>query len=659
MNSIAPALVDELARLVSPGTLVTDAALLPDYGRDFWGPRGVPGVVVRAARVEDVAATLRFAQQRGVPVVPRAAGTNIGGGYLPAPGRILLDLRPLDRVIRVDAERREAVVEPGALNGALQERLAPLGLCWSPDPASAPLSTIGGNIAENAGGPHCLKYGVTVHHVAALTCVLPGGDLVRLDARDAGPDLRGVVIGSEGTLAIVAEATLRLRPLPAVTRTLLAVFDHAEEAAAAVSAIIAGGVIPAALELFDRQSVLGFEAYAPTGYPTDAEALLLIDCDGDPDEVAREMAAVESRLRGVAREVRRADDEAGRAALWRGRLQSGQAIAASGLGFLIGDTTVPRERIPEMQRAIGAVARRHNLRILTVGHAGDGNVHPTIVFDRADAAALDAVRAASGELVSTALELGGTLTGEHGVGSEKRPYMRKRFNAAELAAMRAVKSVFDPGGILNPGVLLPDPDAAAGEPSLPRFTAAMRAALDARRGAAPTPSLAPWRKRVNAAPPPRGERTGPNAGPVGSIGGAETGDGDGGGLGVQLDVENLTVTAGAGIALDALRQVLADRGLRSALTDASDPADPGATVGDAVGDAAYQSAAQDCLLAVRAALPDSASVRFGSKAVKDVAGYDLKRLYIGSGASFGTLDEVTLQVRPRRQTAGKTAPGST
>ena len=462
---ISESMIRDLHARVSPGAVVADRAAVVDAGRDFWSQRGIPGVVVRACSVHDVAATLQFAQASGIAVVPRGAGTNVGGGFLPTEERILLDLREMNRVLRIDPEERIALVEPGLLNGALQDQLEPYGLCFSPDPASARLSSIGGNIAENSGGPHCLKHGVTVHHVAEVDCVLMGGDVVRLGADDRGPDLLGVTIGSEGTLAVVTQARLRLRPLPAATSSLLAVFDDVEAAIEAVSAILNAGVIPAALEFMDHTRCQVADTMAPTGYPIDAGAILLIDLEGSEADVEAQMVSIEPRLRRRAREVRRADDPQARATLWRGRLQIGQAILTSGRAFYIGDTTVPRERIPLMQRAVRVLAERYRLDVFTTGHAGDGNIHPIVLFDGDDPAEVERVAAMVIEMTAMALELGGTLTGEHGVGSEKRPLMRQRFSATEIAAMRAVKKAFDPDGLLNPGVLLPD--LAADEPNFP------------------------------------------------------------------------------------------------------------------------------------------------------------------------------------------------
>ena len=611
--AISSALIHDLAALVSPGALVSDPAELPEFGRDFWAQRGTPGVVVRVARTEDVVATLRFAAEHGLPVVPRGAGTNISAGFLPAPERIMLDLRGMNRVLAVDPEAMSALVEPGLLNGALQTELAPYGLCFSPDPASAPLASIGGNIAENSGGPHCFKYGVTVHHVAGVECVLVGGDLLSLDADDRGTDLLGVVIGSEGTLAVVTQARLRLRPLPARTSTILAAFATMEAATGAVSEIINGGVIPAALELMDHTSVLVAETLAPTGYPLDAEAIVLIDLDGADEQVAADLDAVEAQLRPLAREIRRADDAETRARVWRGRLQIGQAFITSGKSFYIGDTTVPRERIPLMQRAVREIAERHQLDISTNGHAGDGNIHPCILYDPHDPREVQAMHIAAHEITAMAMEFGGTLTGEHGVGSEKIPLMRQRFTATEIAAMRAVKDAFDPDGILNPGVLLPD--AALDEPDLPRFASAIASDIAVKRAGTP------FVHSVAASSGPATDRPA-----------------------LAIDRENLTVTAVAGLSLATLRDELAAHGYRCALSD--DATNDQQSIRAALSDDSCRSGARACLLAVNVTLPDGPSARFGSNAVKDVAGYDLKRLYTGSGAAYGDVREVTLQVRP-------------
>jgi glycolate oxidase len=605
------ALVADLRRVLTPGTVVTEPEDLLVSGQDFRGQRGLPDVVVRPRDATDVVATLRYAADHGVPVIPRAAGTNFAASFVPTPEQILLDLRAMHRVLRVDPERGEVVVQPGVINGDLNAQLAPLGLCYSPDPASSPISSIGGNIATNAGGPHCLKYGVTFHHVTALECVLTGGDTLRLRADDAGPDLLGVVIGSEGTLAIVTEATLRLRPLPEETRTLLAVFADAAAAAQAVFTILAMGVVPAALEYSDAVAIAMFDHFAPSGYPADAGALLLIDLDGTAEEVASDLPVVEAVLQQASRDVRRADDASTRAELWRGRLHAAHAIVATGQQSVTCDTTVPPSRIPALQQAITAIAARHHVTIPTFGHAGDGNLHPVILFDGDDPAQRAAAAQVHEDLTAAALDLGGTITGEHGVGSEKRHSMAQRFRPAEIAAMRAVKAAFDPPGLLNPGIVLPPPSPA--EPTVPQFAAAVRAAVDA----------------------PRHEQIWTTSTQPMARSGGETA--------IVVDADNRTVTVGAATPLAVLHDTLEGHDLCSPLPRGADTV--GALVG---GRASARAAVRETLLGVRAQLPDGPEVHFGGSLLKDVAGYDLKRLYTGSAMMFGTLQEVTLQVRVQR-----------
>src|ERR1019366_4306869 len=412
----------DMAKHLSDNALIDDPLELPAYGSDFWGQRGTPGLVVRAAHTQDIITTLRYAGTYSIPVIPRAAGTNIGAGFLPTSTSILLDLRRLNQVITIDPEQGEATVEPGVLNGDLQAQLAPLGLRYSPDPASAPISTIGGNIAENAGGPRCLKYGVTYHHVLGIECVLADGGVLQLNASDTGPDLLGVIIGSEGTLAIVSKARLKLSPLPQATRTLFASFEQPEKAGQAVSAILATGIVPATIEYLDQQAIRLFDSYAPTGYPLNAAAALIIDVDGNLAEVENDIAVIERIVRTTAREVHHSNNETERSLLWRGRLLAGQALAASGQQYHICDTTVPRSHIPDMQHVVQQVASRYGLTMLMIGHAGDGNVHPVILYDGTDIHAVNKASRAAHDVISAALEIGGTITGEHGVGSEKIPF---------------------------------------------------------------------------------------------------------------------------------------------------------------------------------------------------------------------------------------------
>jgi glycolate oxidase len=446
-----------------------------DSGRSVFTLRGIPGAVVRPASPEQVAAVVGFAAERGVGVIPRGAATNLAAGMCPSDDSLVLDLAVMNRILEVDLEARRAVVEPGVINAELKARVAPAGLVYAPDPASTPISTIGGNIAENAGGPGCIKYGVTFHHVIALEVALADGRLVTFSDDDE-VDLLGLMIGSEGVLGVVTKAVVRLLAQPAARWTALVGFDRVEDAAATVSEIIAAGVLPAALEICDRRMTELCERYLPSGYPTDRQAILFAELDGDPDQVARDTPELERVLRRWDPQLRTAVGSEERAALWAGRLAAMHALKATGKEVFVCDATVPRQRLPEMVARGQQIAAARRLGVATVGHAGDGNLHPIILYDPDQ---LETVDAAAGEIADAALELGGTLTGEHGVGSAKLGQMRQRFGPVEIAAFRTIKQAFDPRGCLNPGVMLPAPQPD--EPELPEFARAITEALAGRR----------------------------------------------------------------------------------------------------------------------------------------------------------------------------------
>ncbi len=616
------AVIDQFTRtLADPEAVVTDPEMLADSGRDYWGLGGTPGLLLRPRSRDQVVKIMRIATEHRIPLVPRGGASNCSAGTMSAQDRILLDLSRLNRILEVDVANRRARVEPGVINAALQQHLAPHGLCFSPDPVSAPLCTIAGNIIENAGGPHALKYGVTFNHTLSAVIVLADGRLLTLTADDHGPDLLGVVIGSEGTLGVLTQVTVALRPVASVTRSLMAGFASAHDAAAAITGIIETGTVPAALEWLDGRTIGVLEQFTSTGYPTDVDAILLIDIDGNAEQVNRDIALVQQVLRRRATEIRRADDEAARAQLWYGRLRAPEAVLRSGQSFLIGDVTVPRERIPEMQQAIQAAAERYRdgLSFIAVaGHAGDGNLHPTAFYDRANPRALPALEAANNEIIEAALSMAGTITGEHGVGTAKRHFMAKRFSPVELAAQRAIKRVFDSEGLLNPGVLLPDP--TPDEPRVDTFEAALHAALDGDRPPATADSIA---ARI--------------ASPPASI------DGDD----VVVDVANLSLTVGAATTLDELTKHLAAHNMMCpALPETLD----GRTIGELVADAtgAERRAVRDNLLGLDVILPDdNARARFGGKNMKDVAGYDTKRLFTGSQGNFGTITKLIFKIAVR------------
>jgi len=601
------------AALARPDAVVTDPDTLTAKGHDYWGFGGTPGLLLRPTTRDEVIAVLGIAAQHGVHVVTRGGGSNCSGAMMPSPDRVMLDLSMMDRVLDIDPAARTARVQPGIINADLQQHLAPHNLCFSPDPVSAHLATVGGNIIENAGGPHALKYGVTYNHVLAAEVVLADGTVIHLNADDDGPDLLGVLIGSEGTLGILTEATVALRPIAPVTRSLMGSFATAHDAAETISAIIRTGTVPAALEWLDRAGIAGLEQFADSGYPTDVDAIVLIDIDGTPEQVDRDTAIVEQVLRRTAVEVRRADDEDARAKLWHGRLHLFDAVVGSGKGFFIGDVTVPRQHIPDMQEAIQAAAARHSdalLFIAVTGHAGDGDLHPTTFFDRDNPNAPAALEAANNEIVDAALEMGGTITGEHGVGTEKRQFMTKRFTPVEIAAQRAIKRVFDPTGLLNPGIMLPD--VSPDEPQVDSFEAALHAALKRHKTAA--------------------------AGPAAT-----------GGTQIAVNTANLSLVVGAAVTLDELARHLSEHGVNCAAIPAEATQ---RTIGDLIANATgdERSAVRHALLGLDVVLPDGqAAARFGAETMKDVAGYDTKRLFIGSGNAFGTITNAIFKIKVNAQ----------
>ncbi len=426
--------------------------------------RGRPAAVAFPTSTAAVAAIVRACNEAGVPFVARGAGTGLSGGATPVDGCVMIECSRMRRVLDIDAVNRTATVQPGLINAHLSEAVSALGLYYAPDPSSQSACTIGGNVAENSGGPHTLKYGTTSPHVLELEVVLPDGETVHLGRRDGhqvGFDLRGVFVGSEGTLGIVTAAVVRLLPLPEKTATLLASFRSLIDACRAVSDVVGRGIVPAALELLDDRTIDAVEAsvYA-AGYPRDARAVLLIELDGDAGSVDAERAEVEAICRDrAAVDVRVARDEAERQALWRGRKGAFGAMGRLAPDLYVHDAVVPRTRLPEVVEAINRAAESRGLQVANILHAGDGNVHPNLVFDRRDPGEVERIREVGAEILRICVDAGGMLSGEHGIGLEKRDYMHMVFDEADLEPMRWVHDTFDPGDLCNPGKQIPAPRA--------------------------------------------------------------------------------------------------------------------------------------------------------------------------------------------------------
>ena len=433
-------------------TFVYTADGLPGYRRQ-------PTLVVLPGTRDEVIAIVRLLASLGVPWVPRGAGTGLSGGAL-ADGAVLLGLHRLRRIIHIDPENRIATVEPGVVNASLSRATAGHGLHYAPDPSSQAACTIGGNVAENAGGPHCLKYGVTLNHVVALTVVLPDGTVTTLGSSDGeagGYDLVGTFVGSEGCFGVALDVTVRLTRNPEAVRTLLADFMSIDAAAQAVSAIVATGIVPAALEMMDRATIVAVEAsiYA-AGYPVDAAAVLLIEIDGLAVGMEPDVARIDAICRQHgARTVRVARDDVERARLWQGRKKAFGAMGRIAPHLIVQDAVVPRTKLPAVMADIGRIAAAHRVNVCNVFHAGDGNLHPNIAYNAGDADESARVHDAMRAIMKLCVDAGGSVTGEHGIGLDKLEYMPLIFSEDTLAAMCRLREVFDPERRANPGKVVP------------------------------------------------------------------------------------------------------------------------------------------------------------------------------------------------------------
>jgi len=419
-----------------------------------------PLAVVLPETTAQVAAIVRVCREFGIHFVPRGAGTGLSGGAHATERSILVECSRMTRILEVDAENRVAVVQPGVVNTELSTAVAKLGLFYAPDPSSQQACTIGGNVAENSGGPHTLKYGTTTNHVLALEMVLPDGTVERFGNRIGeapGFDLVGALVGSEGTLGIVTEATVRLTAIPAGVETLLVIFDDVVAACRAVGRIIRSGVVPAALEIVDRRTIEAVEAsvYA-AGLPVTAGAVLIVELDGLPVNLAGELEAIRAACQAEhCQAIEIARDEAERKRFWRARKGAFGAMGRLAPDLYVHDAVVPRMHLPAVLEKVCEICDRHGLKIANVFHAGDGNLHPNICFDRRDPDELARVMAAGKEILEACVAVGGVITGEHGVGVEKRDYMYLVFGASDLEAMRRLRDTFNPDGVCNPGKIIP------------------------------------------------------------------------------------------------------------------------------------------------------------------------------------------------------------
>lgn len=700
-------LVQTLRAIVGADAVLAtpDEKLVYEYDASF--DVHTPDVVVLPITTAQVSQIVRLAAAEQIPLVARGAGTGLSGGALPLHGGILLVLTRMRTIRSVDAANRRAVVEAGVVNQQLVAAANQVGLTYAPDPGSGRTSTIGGNIASNAGGPHCLAHGVTLNHVVGLTVVLPDGEVVQTGGTLAdayGYDLTGVLVGSEGTLGVVTEATVQLMPQAEAVRTLLVAFPTIEDASAAVSAVIAAGIVPTAMEMMDGKVCRAVETAVHAGYPTDVGGVLLIEVESVADGLDAVMARIADICRAHrAGEVRRATTAAERAALWLGRKSALGAMGRIAPSYFLEDGVVPRHRLPEVMAFVEETAARHRLPIGNFFHAGDGNIHPTILFDRRDRDAVARARLAATAILEKCVEVGGVVSGEHGIGTEKQNYMTLLYTQDDLDAMWEVKLSFDPAGRLNPGKIFPrvyQPGALAA--TLPSPTAGVT-----RNGHAPA-IIAPRTHSDDALATACARLIGADAISTTDVAAYAVGDrqprvvvrpgsveeaaavlryaneqrlhvtpvggntcrhlgGAPAGYDLALSLErlnaiethypsDLTLTVQAGATLADVNAALAATGQMLPL-DA--PLAGRATLGGIVAAGAPATGlrrlaygtARDLLLGVQVVRADGRSFRRGRMVVKNVAGYDLARLQYGAMGALGVLTALIFKLQPLPETS--------
>jgi len=459
--------IDSLAAIYPESRLLQDSVQLMPYESDaLTAFRARPRAVVLPESAEEVVETVRLCNEHGVPFVARGSGTSLSGGSLPVEEGVVIALNRLNRILRLDPVARIAVVEPGVVNLDVSHAAAPHGLYYAPDPSSQLICTIGGNVAFNSGGAHCLKYGMTANHVLGIKAVLADGQVVEFgqeSLESVGPDLTGFFVGSEGLFGVALEITLRLLPKPEIYRTVLAAYDSLEAAGDAVALVVASGLLPGAMEIMDSLAIEAAEASVDAGYPRDAAALLIVELEGERIQVDAEFAHLLQVIEASgASEVRSAQDDAERARIWKGRKGAFSAVGRLSPDYIVQDGVVPRGRLGAALAHIEALSKRYELRVANVFHAGDGNLHPLILYNGREAGELERAEELAGEILAMCIEFGGSITGEHGVGVEKLAYMPDMFNETDLAVMDELRRAVDPQELANRGKMLP----GAGAPAL-------------------------------------------------------------------------------------------------------------------------------------------------------------------------------------------------
>ncbi len=628
-----------LTQIITKHQLITDPAEMVVYEMDATWERGMPDAVVFPQSVEQVSRIVRWAAEHRIPIIARGAGTGLSGGAVADKGGIILEFSKFDHVLELDEVGRSVVCQAGVINQTLDTLVKTKGLYYPPDPASGRSATIGGNIAENAGGPHCFKYGVTSNYVTGLEVVLADGRFVRLGGRAFDYpvyDLAGLLIGSEGTLGLITTMYARLIRNPLGVKTMMAAFDSVEAAGRAVSAVIAAGLVPATMEMLDQRVMQIVEDYVHVGLPVHAGAMLIVEVDGFAASLDAQMnEVVEVLTRHGAFDLRIAQTAEERDQIWYGRKSAAGAYARIAPERLMVDCTVPRSRIAETLHVINEICARHNLRVGYIFHAGDGNMHPSIPYFPSDKDQVARAWQACEEIMHAAVAREGSITGEHGVGIEKREWMSFMCDGAELSAMQDIKEVFDPDNLLNPGKIFPSQpqpvERIAPLPAIPRDEFVPQSAQEAAAGLS---ALAQAGKKVSINHQ-RSDAITLSTRALNRI--------------LKYAPEDLYITVGAGMTLDEIQTFLAKNGWQVPLVSPWREM----TVGDLVASNLNSpqrmryGAVRDVMLCCTVVLTDGRVVRAGRPLVKNVAGYDLPKVLVGSYGTLGLLTEVTLKIIPK------------
>lgn len=629
-----------------PGQILTSPAQTAAYQLDAGMERHIPDGVVLPENAAQVSMLARWAAQHGISLTARGAGTSFTGGSIAAPGGVIVSFARMKEIVEVNETNRQAVVQPGVITNVLQRYILPLNLVYPPDPASHSVCTLGGNIAENAGGPHCLKYGVTGNYVLGLQTVLAGGQVVSLGGKALDPpeyDFTSLVTGSEGTLVLVTAATLLLRRPFQGVQALTASYTTVAQAGMAVSAVIAAGLIPATIELMDNGMINIVEDYLNAGFPREAGAMLIIDVDGYPESLDAQLSQVADILRKFQPiEVKTARTTQERELLWRGRRSAAGAISRISPNELLVDVSVPRSLLAETILAINQIGQKHSFRVCYLAHAGDGNLHPNLLCDFSKQGERERALLAGGEILHHCAQIGGSISGEHGVGLEKRDYLNTMYAPGEIDAMLEIKQVFDPQNLLNPGKIFPvdhkpDRESFTRRASLPGTYFQPASPVEAADGlralqAAGTPTNITGGRTHWRGDPPQGT----------VLSSARM-------HGIQkISADDLYVTARGGTSLAELQQVLAERGFWIPVhSGQSESTLGGALAANANGPLrALYGGLRDQLLAVEVVLADGRLMRFGKPLVKDVAGYNLSKLQVGAYGTLGLITEATMKLVP-------------